>query len=188
MSTVVEDPLVAQPLNVTSFIASREELRLVKKARRHRRNQDGEVVDTTSGQVVPFVPFADPEEVDPDTGKPKRYGRFDCPREGVVQLEAGEEADAAEVHAWLMKHRLIGNRGEGFWVRDVKAPQVTSAEMSRLMEAAFDEDMLTAIIAQEEKGWQRDEILTPARESLQRLRDLKAQAASQPAAKPKAKA
>ena len=49
---------------------------------------------------------------------------------------ARSAVDAQELIAWMGRHRLNGDRHEGFWQVDPTAPPVSEDEMSRLMDAS----------------------------------------------------
>lgn len=166
MTATIEAPtdLVARPTTVL-YRSARTDLRLVKK-RRHpiRDPHTGELVGVTDGQVIAFI-----------------GGAFECPLEGMVRLrdtsDAGVcELPAEEVMAWLAKHHLNGNAHEGFWKVDIAAPAPSQGELDRLMEAAWDEELLLSIIEQERGGWDRQPILHAAEGALERLREVKRQA------------
>jgi hypothetical protein len=186
MATIEPDEqLVAQPRAVTTFISKRQNLRLVKRPRRTVRNASGEEVDQTAGQSIQFDVYLDPIQkqraldaglTDKEAVTASRYGRYDCPTEGMVELERGEEIPAEELHAWLMRHRLNGDWQEGFWRLEVAAPAPTREELDRLMQAAYDEDMLVKLIEQERAGWDREDIVSVAVGALERLRALKVEA------------
>jgi hypothetical protein len=107
-----DDLLVSQPETKTLYMSRRSELRLVKDPRYPQMGPLGQKVGETVGAAIPF-----------------REGVFRCPPTGTVELEDGRMADAAEITAWLDKHRLNGNVEEGFWRVDPTAPALSRAEM-----------------------------------------------------------
>lgn len=192
----VDEQLVSTPRAVTTFLARRQNLRLVKKPRRPIRNLDNETVGETDGLTLEFAVYIDPVRKEQliaggmderEAQAAARYGRFECPTEGTVEIFGGE-VDAAELHAWLMRHRLHGDQLEGFWRLEPTVPAVSRDELAKLMEAAWDEGMLVAIIEQERAGWARPEILEVAEGALDRLRQVMAEAqagAPEPTSEPK---
>lgn len=169
MTAATIDPpaeqLVEAPEKVL-YRSARTDLRLVKK-RRHpiRDPHTSELVGTTDGQYIVFV-----------------GGAFELPLEGEVELADSADGGVCtlpveEVMAWLDKHKLNGNPHEGFWKVDVAAPAPSETELQRLMEAAWDEDMLVAILEQERAGWNRPALVATAEGALARLREVKVEAA-----------
>lgn len=162
-TATIEQQHVSRPTTAV-YRAARTDLRLVKKRRRPIRDPaTSEVIGTTEGQVVAFV-----------------GGVVEIPLEGTVVLrdtsDAGEcELPVDEVLAWLDRHKLIGNPHEGFVKVEVAAPAPSQEELSRLMEAAWDEDMLAGIIEQERAGWGREAIINVAQGALERVRKLRAE-------------
>lgn len=171
MSAATIDPpaeqlvqLVEAPTKVI-YRSARTDLRLVKK-RRHpiRDPHTSELVGTTDGQYVVFV-----------------GGAFEVPLEGTVTLADSADGGVCtlpvdEVIAWLDNHKLNGNPHEGFWKVEMSAPAPSQDELSRLMEAAWDEGMLVSIIEQERAGWNRPAIIATAEGALVRLREVMAEA------------
>jgi hypothetical protein len=166
VSTVTEAPprdfnLVSKPDDSLVYMSRRVELRLTMKARYPVRNTiTGQPEGMTSGIFCGF-----------------RGGVLRVPREGMVNLvdtlDGGEfEIEAEKVHDWLGKHRLNGNRTEGFWVLETPAPPVTAEEINRLVQAATDwnVELLEEVIAQETAGWGREDVLRVAQGSIDRIR------------------
>jgi hypothetical protein len=153
--------LVSKPDDSLVYMAIREELRLTMKARQPVRNPiTGQVEGNTRGIFCGF-----------------RGGTLRIPREGMVTLvdtlDGGEyEIEAEKVHEWLGKHRLNGNRTEGFWLLETPAPPVTAEEINRLVKAAteWDIDTLQAVLEQETAGWKREDVLKVAQGSIDRIR------------------
>jgi hypothetical protein len=156
----VEAPLVTPMDTTVLYLARRSELRLTKKPRYPIRNPVSGVVDGyTPGEYFGF-----------------RDGQLRIPKSGTVRLSdtlnGGEfEIDAEEAHAWMDAHRLNGNREEGFWRVDPAAPAISNDELQTLMEAALqlDVETLEGIIEQEQAGWGREQVLTQARNALERI-------------------
>lgn len=180
MSTEAPDaPLVAPTDKTILWMSRRSDLRLTKRARRTVRNLNtGELEGVTPGQYVGF-----------------RDGQIRIPKEGTVTiqdtLDGGEfEIPAEEMNAWLERHRLNGDRQEGFWRVDPTAPPVSQAEMQTMMTAALEVDVATLahIVEQEEKGWQREQILEPARKALEGAIHIREQQAEMEAQEAQAKA
>jgi hypothetical protein len=112
---------------------------------------------------------------------PFRDGVFRCPPTGTVELEDGRQADAAEVLAWLEQHRAIGNIEEGFWRVDPTAPAPSRTEIETLTQAAIalDSEKLERLIEQESAGWGREDILSIARDAIDSIEAVKAEALRQ---------
>ena len=130
---------------------------------------------------------------------PGRDGQVRIPKEGTVTLQDSldggtAEVEAADVHKWLMSHRLFGNQTEGFWRVDPTAPPVSNDELGALMDAALglDADTLEEIIRQEREGWGREQILERAQDALEKITAMRSQeaeiAAQEAAAEPPVKA
>jgi len=174
-----EAPLVSPTDKTILYMSRRSELRLTKRPRRTVRNvHTGELEGVTQGQYIGF-----------------RDGQVRIPKTGTVEiqdtLDGGVfEVDAEEMHAWMRRHRLFGNRGEGFWVVDPTAPPVSQAEMQTMMTAALEVDVATLarIVEQEEQGWQREQILEPARKALDGAIHIREQQAAMEAEEAQAKA
>lgn len=171
----VEEPRISKPAKVAMFAARREDLRLIKVPRYPVRDAGGRQVSESLGEAVQF-----------------RRGVLEVPTDGGLMLEDGREIAGADLIPWLEKHRLFGNREEGFFKVEVAAPAPSEEEMQALMNAAIalDEEKLEAILSEEQAGWARDAIVNVAREGVERIRAFKAQAAKdaeseKPAAKPK---
>lgn len=169
MSAVAETEMVSTPQATTLFAAYREDLRLVKFPRYPKHGPGGRQVGEDPGEAIQF-----------------RSGILIVPEGGELVLEDGRPIDADEALAWLRKHPLLGNSFEGFWEVSRAAPPVSQDELSAMMRAAWDEDALAGLIRQEEQGWQREALLVPAREALERLLEAKAEIAAQAAAVPAA--
>jgi hypothetical protein len=164
MSAVAE---LSKPDTAVLFTAARADLRLVKKKRRPVRGPDGEVVDETPGECFKFV-----------------HGTYRVLEDGAP-LENGETLDREAALTWLRKHKLYGNMHEGFTEIQQAAPAVSQEELAALMEAtlqaaAMDDRALVALIEAEEQGWNREALLAPAREALERVQSVAAAAAPAP--------
>lgn len=154
------ESLVSQPEAKLLFMSRRSELRLTKKSRYPIRGPHGQVEGMTQGQFVAF-----------------RDGVFRCAPAGEVtlvdSLDGGEvDVDGQELVAYLRKHRLFGNREEGFWEVDPVAPAPSKAELSTLIRLSqrADVEQLEAFIAQERAGWNRTDLLEAAEEALEASR------------------
>lgn len=178
MST--EAPLVSPADTTVLYLARRSELRLTMKPRYAIRNPvSGQIDGYTPGAWIGF-----------------RDGQVRIPKTGTVQMQdtldggMSEAMEAEDVHAWLMGHRLNGNREEGFWRVDPAAPPISNEELETLMDAALrlDVDVLEEIIRQERAGWAREQIIGRAQGALDRIGEMQqaqAQAdAQEPAAEP----
>jgi hypothetical protein len=167
MSAVTE-PLVSQPGTSTIYLSRRSELRLVRLARYPKFGPAGQQVGEERGQAVQF-----------------REGRLDVPLDGEIELENGDKVPASEIREWLENHKLNGSTEEGFWKVDPVAPPVSQDEIASLLSVALDEDALVELIEQEESGWNREALLVPAREQLDKLRATLAQMQAEADEKPK---
>ena len=136
------------------YVAKREDLRLVKKPRYPIRGASGEQVDVTPGEVLQF-----------------RNGVLHVPKKGTLQLEDGREVDAAELIPWLDKHRLYGDKWDGFWRLDPAAPPVSAEEQATMFEAAMalDVDTLERMLEQEQAGWNRDELVALLKGGIEKI-------------------
>ncbi len=161
MTSTAEAPteapqLVSQPDTSALFMATRSNLRLVKKAIRTIRGPEGEAVDQTLGETLEFnegvlrVPLA------PD---------------GEVTCLNGERIPAPDVLAWLGKHRMNGDWQEGFWRVDPTAPPPSQEELDTLQELAIDlnDEGLTLFVEQERAGWNRPQLIEIAERTLEKI-------------------
>jgi hypothetical protein len=189
-TATIEAPeqLVAQPRKVVTYYSRRQALRLVMKPRRPERSPTtGEVIGETLGYSLQFETFIDQVRLEQlksagvderEAQAAARYGRWECPTEGPVTLEYGQVfEDASIVYQWLEKHKMNGDSLEGFWRIDPTVPPVTQDEMKRLMEAAtmHDTETLTAILEQEMAGWGREDIVSAARDAIDRIEKITAE-------------
>lgn len=162
------ETLVSPTDSTVLFMSRRSALRLTMRPRYKTRDPvSGQQTGETKGVFIGF-----------------RDGQVRIPKDGefvaVDTLDGGESdpMPAGEVQDWLMRHRLFGNREEGFWRVDPTAPPVSQDEMRVMMNAAttLDEETLREIVRQEEAGWARDDILSVAREALDRIGEIREQA------------
>ena len=172
MSTATVEPdtaLVSAPSKTITFLARREELKLVLIPERFRRNAEGDVVETIPGMRLKFD-----------------GGILRIPPSGQVKGEKGEVLPAADVLRKLQgdpanpyefpPHPLLGDREEGFWRMDEPAPAPTEAEIQMLVDLGMERDQsaLETFITQESAGWNRESLLKNAQSTLNRVRELKA--------------
>lgn len=162
------ETLVSPTDQTVLYMSRRSELRLTMVPRYPKLNQ---VTGAKQGETKgAFIGFRDGQVRIPKTGE---YVTVDT-------LDGGESQPmpAEEVHEWLMRHRLFGNQLEGFWRVDPTAPPVSQDEMRVMMNAAttLDEETLREIVRQEEAGWAREDILSVAREALDRIGEIHAHA------------
>jgi hypothetical protein len=162
------ETLVSPTDQTVLYMSRRAELRLTMVPRYPKLNQ---VTGAKQGETKgAFIGFRDGQVRIPKTGE---YVTVDT-------LDGGESQPmpAEEVHEWLSRHRLFGNRFEGFWRVDPTAPPVSQDEMRVMMNAAttLDEETLREIVRQEEAGWAREDILSVAREALERIGEIREQA------------
>lgn len=157
-----DEQLVQTPEDTVLFMCRRSDLRLTKTARYPVFGAAGQKVDETRGEVVAF-----------------RAGVFRCPKEGAVMLEDGREADAAEIVAWLERHRLFSDIEDGFWRVDPSAPPIGGDEIKALMDLVLklDDEGIERFIEQETAGWNREDLLDTATTSLEQVRAVKKAAA-----------
>lgn len=156
-----EEQLVQAPESVTLFVSRRENLRLTKVQRYPIRGAAGQQVGETPGEVVVF-----------------RNHELRVPHEGTMRLEDDREIDAAEIREWLEQHRRHNDREDGFWVVQMAAPPIGADELKVLMDLVLklDEDGLVTFVEQEEKGWNRAELIEAAMSSLEQVQAVKAAA------------
>lgn len=160
-----EQQMVSTKPGTVTFMARRENLKLVKRAERNRRNAEGDVVEVIPGERLQFVD-----------------GLLRVPPAGEIGGEKDEPIDAESLLLWLeggtdpkgkkvRAHPLFGDREEGFWRVDEPAPAVTPEEMDALTDLAVSQDAegIEALIAQEEAGWGREGLLGSARKLLERV-------------------
>lgn len=162
MTAVMEDAatVVARPDGLVVWAASRRDLRCVKVPRHPVRDAGGNQIDETSGQAVQFV---------------NGILRYD--RAGDVAIDQGQTIDAADLTAWLEKHRLF--TGQTIKASELAAwrardhiseclvrvledpPAVSNEENAALLRAAAtgDTTALTAIRDAETAGWARPDFL-----------------------------
>lgn len=161
--------LVTPATDTVTYAARREDLRLVMIARyRSRDPVSGQPTGQSQGA---FIGFKNGIKTIPKTGRVTL----------VDTIDGGEvEMDAEEVNAWLRRHRLFGDLFEGFFEVAPAVPAVSTQEMNALMEAAtsWDVEKLEQIIAEEEAGWGRPEIIEQARAAAARIRDAEAKVAA----------
>lgn len=163
--------LVSAPAKVAQYAARRSELRLVKQGVYPIYGPGGQKVGDKPGETVEF-----------------RNGLLTIDlTQDETSIAAGRSIPTEELVEWLERHRLLGDREEGFFKVEVAAPAVSQDEMDRLLQAAvaLDTDTLTAIIEAEEQGWARDAILEPARRAQASVQELHEKAAEEQPEPPK---
>lgn len=163
------DQIVSKPSKNIVFLSRRDNLKLVKRAERPRRNESGDVVDMVPGERVAF-----------------KDGKLEVPPTGTMRGEKGESLKGKEILDWLlgseetMAHHLLNDRLEGFWKNDEPAPTPSEEELNTLQDLAVELDIegLKAFIAEEEDGWKRPSLLRTAKKSLesvtQKVKELEA--------------
>lgn len=159
--------LVAEPPNRVLFFARRDSLRLTMTARYATRDPvSGQPTGQTPGRFVAFRDF-----------------KFEVPPSGEVtivdSLNGGEATlEASEVVDWLKRHRLFGDREEGFWLYEEPAPAITAAEQQRVSDAALEHDLdtLGEMLAQERAGWARPEFIGNLEDTMRKIRELQERA------------
>lgn len=146
--------LVSQPDGSVLFMARRSNLRLVKRPIRIKRDAEGNAIDQTAGETIEF-----------------KDGVFRCPIEGECVLTNGARVPSEIIVKWLEGHILKDDTQEGFWRVDPTAPPLSQAELGTLQTLAIDLDAdgLAQFIADELKGWQREELLSVAKGTLERV-------------------
>lgn len=150
--------LVSRPDTATLFMCRRKDLVLVHTPRYPIYGASGEKIGEKDGIRISF-----------------QDGVLRVPPTGSFNAIGGK-VPVKELIPWLEAHPMFEDRHEGFWRAEQPAPPVSTEESTALMEASLDEDMLVELIKQEEAGWNRDQILVPARRQLEQIRDLKASA------------
>ncbi len=158
---------VQTPETTVLFMARRSSLRLVLRPTRQTRDAEGNVAETIQGATLAF-----------------HEGVLRIPKEGDVDLEAGNTMPAEDVLARLERHKRFGDVNEGFWRVDPVAPPPSQEELDTLMRLAteLDADGLQAFIAAEREGWAREALLTTAEGALERMAALRQSADANAAA------
>lgn len=162
-------PVILKPGTTVTYLAARRSLRLVKVARYTRRDAEGRAVGESKGVFVSF------------TG-----GALQLPKTGPVRLTdtlnggSTEIEDVTEIHEWMRKHDMFGDRTQGFWEAELPTPAVTQDEMDRIIAATLDIDVadLEAIVAEEEAGWGREVVINAVHKALAGIEKMKEQAAA----------
>jgi len=156
MPAAVAEPqqFVSTPDTGEIWLARRSALRLIKRPTRQTRDAEGNPAETIYGQTLEFT-----------------EGVFRLPAEGPVRLAYGVECEAQELRAWLAAHPMKDDREEGFWRVDAVAPPVSSEELHKLMELATNLDLegLREFLAQEQAGWDREQLTSTAAGAIERL-------------------
>jgi hypothetical protein len=150
--------MVATRDSTVTFLSRRSELKLVRKPERDQHDMEGNVFNKIPGERLAF-----------------RDGQLRVPvGKGVGMAgENGEALDATEILHWLERHRMNGDREEGFWKLEEPAPTPTEDEQNTLANLAMDLDIpgLEWFIAQEQDGWKRSTLLGTARQALERAKE-----------------
>jgi hypothetical protein len=157
--------LVSAPAKVAQYAARRSELRLVKVGVYPIYGPGGQKVGDKPGETVEF-----------------RNGLLTVDlTQDETAIAAGRSVPTEELVEWLERHRLLGDREEGFFKVEIAAPAISDAEMGALMDAAvnLDTDKLQAILEAEQQGWQREAIINNATRSLASIEALHAKAAEE---------
>ena len=176
-ATASSNTIVSQPQRERIFTARREDLRLVHTAGYPILNAQGAKTGQETRRVT--LEF--------------RAGLLRLPTEGEVDTAWGVKMDAGELLEWMDRHRLNGDRFEGFVELEQTAPPVSAEEMKALIRLgqAFDTEGLEAFIEQEREGWDRADLIESAEASLAGARELQEEALREAeeavAAKPAAK-
>lgn len=174
------EALVSQPPTGVIFASRRSELRLVVTPKRPVFGTPaggfvGGQVSQSEGITLAF-----------------RGGQLLVPHDGDVISEEGTRVPAADVLTWLRSHRLFGDAMGGFWEVHTAAPPVSKDEIERIVNAALALDVpaLEAILAAEQTGWERDEVIDQVQATIGKIEAAVAAQAQQaePKAKPAAKA
>jgi hypothetical protein len=148
------DTIVSQPQQLKTYAARRAELVLVMKPERNVHGPGGERVDVTPGIRLQFAD-----------------GVLRVPLTGTVQTQQGREIPAEDVLEFLERHRLYGDRFEGFTEIPQAAPPVSEDEMAQIMYAVAmgDLDRLNGVLDAERSGWNRPEIIKGVQQGLETL-------------------
>jgi hypothetical protein len=146
--------LVSQPDGTVLFMSRRSNLRLVKRPIRIKRDAEGNAIDQTAGETIEF-----------------KEGVFRCPIDGECVLTNGERLPSSIVVKWLEGHILKDDTQEGFWRVDPTAPPLSPQELATLQDLAIslDAEGLERLIREEQAGWAREELLTVAQGTLDRV-------------------
>jgi hypothetical protein len=108
--------------------------------------------------------------------------KFALPPSGKVtlvdSLNGGEaEMEAAEVIEWRKRHRLLGDREEGFWLHEEPAPAVSGEEQQNASRAAMHHDVgtLEKMLEQERAGWARPDFIATLEGTLGEVKQIRAE-------------
>lgn len=156
-----QELMVATPEEKILYMARRENLRLIRRPTKQRRDAEGQPIDTIQGQTVEF-----------------KGGVLRVPLDGDVVLVGGNKAPAKEIIEWLDEHRSNGDRNDGFWRVDPTAPAPTQAELDTLVRLATELNSveLEEFIAQERANWARPALLETAENTLARIAKVREEA------------
>jgi hypothetical protein len=159
-----QDTLVSQPQQQVTYLAAREELKLVYTPEYPLYGPNGQKQGVTEGVRIPF------------------HNHFlRVPLEGHVTTEQGRQFPAPELNEWLQRHPKFGDSWEGFTKIEQVAPPVTVEEMEAISSAAVmhDVDTLTAIIEQERAGWGRADVIRVAEQRVAQIDEVRRQIEAQ---------
>lgn len=174
MSAVAEQESVvlSKPRAERVYISRRDKLRLVLLRDKNRISQEtGEPVETVQGKWLQF------EE-----------GRLVVPDKGTVRGARNEHLDAQYVidhlegrgepgdDDFLPPHDKLGDYQEGFWVMPKIVPALSEEEAQGVVSLAIagDVDKLEKLLAEEQAGWGRKDMLTLVGDTLEKVREAKA--------------
>lgn len=166
MSAVAE-PTVPKRRAERVYVSRRDELLIILVKDKKRTNGDGEVVESVQGRRLQFTD-----------------GKLAIPETGIVRGARGERIPAQEVvdhiegrgkpgdENYIEPHDLLGDTGEGFWAPPVVAPPLSEAEAQGVVDLAIARDVegLEALLAAEQDGWARADMLELVGSTLDKVR------------------
>lgn len=148
-----DEQLVAKGPEGIVFLSRRRELRLVMEPRYPIHGQAGQKIGETKGRSIQFMD-----------------GRYLTDDEEELAFLRGQQTA-----------HLRDDNTEGFWEVEPTAPAPTLEEQMAMMKAAtsFNVELMRTMLAQEEAGWARPQLVEPLREGIAAIEELAAQAAAQ---------
>lgn len=151
----VDEPLVTAPRAEKLYMASREDLELVKRRDLPQHDADGQRLEDKLGQRVQF-----------------RDGTLRIPLEDeAFKGKRGVEIPTQELLDWLDRHPLNGDMQDGFWLVPAPTPAPTEGELQNIVVLAEESNLqgLEDFIEQETAGWGREELLRVAEGARERV-------------------
>jgi hypothetical protein len=167
MSAVTE-PVLSAPPSGRTYVSHREELMLIlERDRRQVSQETGETVATINGKRVQFT---DHQLFVPSKGTITGARGEKIPVQDVIdRLEGrGEPGD----EDYIEPHGKLGDLAEGFWPLPKIAPALSEEEAQAVVDLAIagDLDGLEALLAAEQGGWAREDMLELIGSTLDKVR------------------